>query len=241
MAEGACHRQRGFTLIELLVVIAIIAILAGMLLPAINLVRLNAKNSDCMSRQRQVGIMMEVYVQNNDGQYPHHSSNASPYLVWFKAISESNNLSTSNYDLGKVIMCSEDRRAYDSNVINQNSISIGYNKNGLGGGSGSTGYGSTPAFQAALGRLAETVVAGDSYSATNGGSFYIGSWVGDSPLYPRHKNGFMANYLCADGRVASIQAGSALSSTALYQIPAAGGLGDQIVSPSSPTWWDRRP
>ena len=237
--EPAHHQvRRAFTLIELLVVITIIAILAGMLLPAISLVRLSAKNTDCMNRQRQVGIMMEVYLQNNEGQYPHYILNATPYDSWYEAISESTHTSsTSNYDLGKMFLCSEDRRPYNSALIIANTLSIGYNKDGLGGGNSGAAYGSTPANHATLGRQAETVVVGDIRETT----YYLGSWVGDSPLYPRHRNGLSANFLTADWRVSSIKAASALSSTRFYQIPAAGGLGDRAVSPASPNWWDRRP
>ena len=59
--------RRGFTLIELLVVVAIIAILAGLLLPAISLVRNSAKASACRSSLRQIGMGFMAYASDNDG------------------------------------------------------------------------------------------------------------------------------------------------------------------------------
>lgn len=62
--------KRNFTLVELLVVIAIIAILAGLMLPALNKARNAAAAANCLSNNKQIGLFMAQYADDSNGCLP---------------------------------------------------------------------------------------------------------------------------------------------------------------------------
>ena len=198
--------RRAFTLIELLTVVAIIAVLAGLLIPAISGARESSRRVACASNLRQLGLSIGTFAGDNN-------SNMAPYSVTPVDRSNSSFAMLSNY-LDRPMMifvCPSDSRrpvaavtSFPSFVTISNacSYSLGrrrrWEPGGLGGGGGTRGAGVLVGFEntaVILDRVGTSTNGFELLEPTNGVTG--ATWVRSN-----HKE--RGNILFGDGRVQTV-------------------------------------
>jgi len=201
------RKKSGFTLIELLVVIAIIAILAAILFPVFAKVREKARQTSCLSNEKQIGLSFAQYYQDYDEKWPIGVTTATATPVsgfgWAGTVSQ-------YIKATGLLKCPDDNTSIVAGTPTEYPVSYGYNSNIAGQ--------SDAAFTAPSSTVAMFEVQGATSNVTSG--YTLANTTGDgatavgaaSPTFTN--SSFADNGLNVTGQTAVIFATSQMGGTA---------------------------
>lgn len=195
------RQTRAFTLVELLVVIGIIAVLIGMLLPALGKARESARAAKCLSNLKQIGLGFAMYENAYGGYVPAGMTsytNTGDPADWIALITPLvTRQSMKSYDFSAMLRCPSNLYANAAKLPAEgHSYAVG---TGLNGNLMRSDLGPLPMKITRIGKSSEKIIAFETYTPLSTVGSVNFDFSGNKSAWNWHSGG--ANFLMCDGSV----------------------------------------